>query len=180
VGDAEAEEAAASASAGASASSSAAGGSGSAEDDEESSFAIRSTSRNVYYYVNDEVGSRFADAFPKEAAGDSGKGSSEEAADDEDDEDDEHVANFALVPLFFVPQQIAYTLCWPLRRVGEFARCRHAARLPLNDFSRMEYWDARFKVEGKNLAYDWYFDFATVKQCTSKCRDCMRVCLVSV
>ena len=160
VGDAEAEEAAAGA--GASASSSAAGGSA---DDEESSFAIRSTSRNVYYYVNDEVGSRFADAFPKETASASGKGSADDAEDDDDD-DDEHVANFALVPLFFVPQQVAYTLCWPLRRVGEFARCRHAARLPLNDFSRMEYWDARFKVEGQQIAYDWYFDFSTVKDRT--------------
>jgi hypothetical protein len=46
-----------------------------------------------------------------------------------------------------------------------------APRLPLNDFSRMEYWDRRFQVEGIDTTYDWYCGFDQLETLFTQPRD---------
>ena len=68
---------------------------------------IVATTRLQNYFVLDELGSRFGEA----------------------DDDNDEPQNFAMEPLFFEPQQCAYSLCWPVREVGEFERARHARKV---------------------------------------------------
>ena len=68
---------------------------------------IVATTRLQNYFVLDELGSRFGEA----------------------DDDSDQPQNFAMEPLFFEPQQCAYSLCWPVREVGEFERARHARKV---------------------------------------------------
>lgn len=66
-------------------------------------------------------------------------------------------------------QTIRYSLCWPIRDVVNSDRCTIAARLPLNDFSYMEYWDKRYQVEKEATEFDWYFGYVLILNLYDQC-----------
>ena len=99
-------------------------------------YQLSSFDRKIYYYVLDEVGSRFLQS---------------------------ENPTFEIVPFFYGPQQIAYSLCWPVRDLEEGETCSIIPRIPLNDFSRMDYWDKRYQVESEAYEFDWYLGYDTIK-----------------
>ena len=105
----------------------------------------------TFYYVLDELGSRFTQS-----------------------ED----PNFVLVPIFYAPENCAITLCWPIKDIAYGEKATVRIHMPLDDFSNQNYWQRRYEIMGSEMLDEWYFSFAEIREFLTSMRKNLNGCVL--